>query len=98
MLKITNPDLYKGDQGDKGTEEQSQEENYFIINNILNKADGNFMSGFFTHEIPNQNLVVGPYPIYEIDVAEIAKKGCNAVVILQTQTEISQREVDQQRI
>jgi hypothetical protein len=34
-------------------------------------CDGGFLHGFFVSEIANTNLVIGPYPLYEIDVDKI---------------------------
>lgn len=41
------------------------------MNGTLNKVDGGFLHGFFVSEIANTNLVIGPYPLYEIDVDKI---------------------------
>lgn len=56
------------------------------------------MSGFFVKEIPNTNIVVGPYPLYEIDVNKIAATGAQAVINLQTPAEIEQRGQSQNQI
>jgi hypothetical protein len=49
---------------------------------MFNCADGGFLSGFFVKEIANTNIVVGPYPLYEIDVKKIASTGAQAVINL----------------
>jgi len=54
---------------------------------MINKGDGNFLSGFFLNEIGNSNIVVGPYPLYDVDIDRIAKTGVNAVLVLQTPRE-----------
>jgi hypothetical protein len=33
------------------------------------------LSGFFVKEIPATNIVVGPYPLFEIDIDKIAATG-----------------------
>jgi hypothetical protein len=59
----------------------------------LNKVEGNFLSGFFFSEIANSNIVVGPYPLYESDIAKIASTGVTQVLNLQTPIEVKQRGV-----
>jgi hypothetical protein len=49
------------------------------LNGIINKTDAGFLSGFFVSEIPNTNLVIGPYPLYEIDVEKIRQTGVTAI-------------------
>lgn len=55
---------------------------------MINKADGNFLRGFFISEIANSGIIIGPYPLYEIDVNQIAATGATAVLNLQTPLEI----------
>ena len=45
-------------------------------------------------EIANSNIVIGPYPLYEIDVDKIAATGVTQVLNLQTPGEVQQRGVD----
>jgi len=44
----------------------------YIINSFINKGDGNFLSGFFVSKIANTKIIIGPYPLYQIDVDKIA--------------------------
>ena len=50
---------------------------------MFNRTDGAFLRGFFISEIPNTNIVVGTYPLYEIDVEKIKAAGVNTVLSLQ---------------
>lgn len=50
---------------------------------MFNKTDGGFLRGFFVSEIPNTNLLVGSYPLYEIDVDKIKAAGVTTVLSLQ---------------
>ena len=68
VIQIQNPKEYDGAYGDKGTNEQGSGEKNFFVNGIFNVVDGAFLSGFFVSEIKNTNCIVGPYPLYEIDV------------------------------
>ena len=52
------------------------------------------MSGFFLSDIPGINIVIGPYPLYAIDVEQIAKTGAKAVINLQMPYEIKERMAD----
>jgi len=60
----------------------------FFINGVVNVQDGSFMSGFFVSDIDKTNIVIGPYPLYQVDIDEIARTGAKAVVNLQTPREI----------
>jgi len=50
-----------------------------IVNGIVEKADGTFLYGFFFNEIVESgrqhNIVIGSYPLYEIDVEKMVKNG-----------------------
>jgi hypothetical protein len=94
MIDIQNPKSYSGTYGKKKDDEQGHGNNVYIINGILNKVEGNFLSGFFISEIANSNIVIGPYPLYEIDCAKIASTGVTQVLNLQTPEEVRQRGVD----
>ena len=58
---------------------------------MISIDDGTFLSGFFISEIENVNVVVGPYPLYAIDIEQIASTGANAVINLQKPEEILAR-------
>ena len=81
-LQIQNPSTYQGQFGDKGSSEQTYDDGNYFINGLFNCANGGFLSGFFVKEIANTNIVVGPYPLYEIDVNKIAATGAQAVINL----------------
>jgi hypothetical protein len=49
---------------------------------MFNKTDGGFLRGFLISEIPNTNVVVGSYPLYEIDVDKIKQTGVTAILNL----------------
>ena len=61
---------------------------------MINATDGNFMSGFFVSDIDKTNIVLGPYPLYAVDVEAIARTGAKAVLNLQMPDEHMNREVD----
>ena len=56
------------------------------------------MKGFFVSEIANSGIIIGPYPLYEIDVNQIVATGATAVLNLQTPIEIQQRGADVKEI
>jgi len=64
-----------------------------IINGYVEKADGTFLEGFFFNKIHEggefKNIILGPYPLYEVDVEQLVSKGkIDAVLNLQTDTEL----------
>lgn len=98
MVEIQNPKTYNGEYGKQKHDEQGYKDSVYIINGILNKVEGNFLSGFFLSEIANSNIVIGPYPLYEIDIDKIASTGVTQVLNLQTAIEVKQRGVDTEQM
>jgi hypothetical protein len=94
MMDLQNPKTYDGEYGKKKHDEQGYKDSVYIINGIMNKVEGNFLSGFFLSEIANSNLVIGPYPLYETDIEKIASTGVTKVLNLQTAIEVKQRGVN----
>ena len=67
---------------------------------MIEKADGTFLHGFFFHEIKEKQnpfgVVIGSYPLFEVDAREVCKKhDITAVLSLQTDEEISQRGINE---
>ena len=54
-----------------GHDQNTDNNGVFFVNGTINTVDGGFLHGFFVSEIANTNLVIGPYPLYEIDVDKI---------------------------
>ena len=68
-LEIFTPNRYTGYSGhDENSYEFSYKHRHFFINGYLNADDGTFLNGFFLSEIGKTNIVIGPYPLYAIDV------------------------------
>ena len=93
-IVMNNPSGYNGLFGDKGSDLQGMIDKSYIINSFINKGDGNFLSGFFVSKIANTKIIIGPYPLYQIDVDKIAGQGATAVLNLQTKAEIAHRGID----
>lgn len=67
-----------------------------IVNGYVEKADGTFLYGFFFNEINEpgrqHNIVIGSYPLYEIDVTKMTKNGkVNAVLNLMSDEDMAKR-------
>lgn len=71
MIMLEQPHNYRGEFGNRGFDDQCFSEKCYFVNGVINKTDSNFLSGFFTSDINNSGIIIGPYPIYEIDVDEI---------------------------
>ena len=91
---LENPSNYQGTFGNRGSDEQYFHDKSYIVNGCVNKADGNFLRGFFVSEIANSGIIIGPYPLFETDVDKIAAHGATVVLNLQTPIEIKQRGAD----
>ena len=75
----------------------------WAVNGVADKADGTFLQGFFFHEIGEDNatfnIILGSYPLYEVDVDRMQLDGhITAVLSLQSNEEIAQRGVDEQEM
>ena len=68
MILIENPESYRGEYGNKGSDEQTIHDRNYFVNGLLNITSSALMSGFFVSEIANSGIVVGPFPLFEIDV------------------------------
>jgi hypothetical protein len=97
-MVLENPINYLCEFGNRGSDEQYFHDKSYIVNGQVNKADGNLLHSFFVSEIANSGIIIGPYPLYEIDVNKIAAHGVTAVINLQTPTEIRQRGADAKEI
>ena len=83
-----------GQFGNKGSDIQSMVDKSYIINGFINKGDGNFLSGFNLSKIDNTKIIIGSYPLTQIDVDRIAFQGATAILNLQTREEIAHRAID----
>ena len=96
-IYIKNPETYKGKPHDPYASKPlnshlvTEGADGYFVNGLLNITDGTFLHGFHFSDIKNGNLVIGPYPLYEIDVDQIASTGVSAVINLQTQAEQEER-------
>ena len=82
---LANPATYRGlrhlGPGEKDAYSINSDKFYFV-NGSIDVTDGTFYHGFNVTDFKELNYVLGPYPLYKIDVDEIAKLGCTAVINL----------------
>ena len=74
-IVLRDPKLYQGEISNKETSATCHwkiQDDVNIINGVVEKADGTFLEGFFFHQLYEggefKNIVMGPYPLYEVDV------------------------------
>ena len=74
-IEIHTPNEYSGfkshDHSNSCEDFSYLNRNYFI-NGFLNATDGTFLSGFYVSDIDKTNIVIGPYPLYPIDIDQIS--------------------------
>ena len=55
------------------------EDDVNIVNSVVEKADGTFLEGFFFNQIHEggqfMNIILGPFPLYQVDVDKLVTKG-----------------------
>ena len=75
MIKLKTPNTYHGfgpSTSMRMTEQQTEDLNGFFVNGVLNISDGTFMHHFNISELPDTNIVIGPYPQSDKDVEKVA--------------------------
>jgi hypothetical protein len=80
-FELTSPHTYEGHLSQHGTQADSQWkicDKIQIVNGVVEKADGTFLEGFFFNELGEKNLpyniVLGSYPLFEVDVKKISQE------------------------
>lgn len=90
-IMLEQPHNYRGEFGNRGYDDQCFTARSYFVNGIINKTDSNFLEGWFVKDINNSGIIIGPYPIYEIDVDEVMQNKAKAVMNIQTKEEIAAR-------
>ena len=82
LFYIDNPINYKGELSDNlisSTPHYKCKDMVKIVNGVVEKADGTFLYGFFFNEVAEQgrkhNIIIGSYPLYEVDVTKMVQNG-----------------------
>jgi hypothetical protein len=70
------------------------------VNGVVEKSDGTFLHGFYFNEIGERqnpfNIILGSYPLFEVDVQTISEKSrATAVLSIQSDYEMAQRGIDE---
>lgn len=68
-------------------------EHAFIINGYLYKKDVNLVINFLVNEIPEYNIILGPYPQFEEDVVALKEQGVTAVLCVQSLKDFKHRDI-----
>jgi hypothetical protein len=102
-IVLRDPKVYQGEISNKETSATCHwkiQDDVNIINGAVEKADGTFLEGFFFHQLYEggefKNIVMGPYPLYEVDVDQLVQKTkVTSVLSVQTDMELKQRGIDE---
>jgi len=65
---IQAPDSYKGELGVQSSIQFKNQQKVWIVNGVIDKADGNFLGGLFFDKIGDTNVWMGTYPLFETDI------------------------------
>lgn len=103
---IDNPLNYRGELGDpliSSTPHYKLNDVVHIVNGYVEKADGTFLYGFFFNEVHEKdrkhNIIIGSYPLYEIDVQKMTKNAkVDAVLNLMSDEEMVQRGLNEEQL
>ena len=92
-MVIQKPDTYNGELGKQGSNQWKNSQCVWIVNGVIDKADGNFLGGLFFDKIGDTKLIIGTYPLCEDDIQKMRDKGITGVLNLQTDNDIQQRSI-----
>lgn len=56
------------------------------------------MTSFEISELPDYNIIIGPYPQNEEDIEVLSKNGVNAVLCVQSYKDFKHRGIDQDKV
>ena len=75
VFELMNPKSYEAHLSQQGTQADAAWkicDKVQIVNGVVEKADGTFLHGFFYNEISEKsnpyNIILGSYPLFEVDV------------------------------
>ena len=92
-MEIQDPLLYRGDLALKKSKLWRDCHKVFIVNGRIDKADGNFLGGFFFNKVKDTNIILGSYPLSQNDLIRMKKAGVTGVMNIQTGNDMTQRGV-----
>ena len=103
IMQVENPHTYKSNLSHGVDHTWKIRDQVQVVNGVVEKSDGTFLQGFFMSEITEHknphNIILGSYPLYEVDVKSIAVKSrATAVMSLQSDYELAQRGVNEDQI
>jgi hypothetical protein len=98
MLRIRDPNSYRGELGKQGSNVWPNVNEAWIVNGHIEKVDANFVGGLEFEKIGNSNIFIGPYPMVENDAEALAQAGVTAVFNVQTEIDIKHRGVNWERM
>ena len=82
-VDIITPNHYKGYVGhDVDSHAFTYQLRHHFVNGVISIDDGTYLAGFYISDIKDVNIVVGPYPLYAIDIEKIASTGASAIINL----------------
>lgn len=91
VLDLQEPNDYRGELGQAGSDVWRNVEKAFIVNGHVEMADANFVGGLTFDQIGGTNIFIGPYPQLEEDTQAMKEAGITGVFNVQTQIDIDHR-------
>lgn len=83
-FEIQDPQTYRGQLGALGQNVWNNTDHVFIVNGVVNKADGNFEGPFYMKSLEGTSISIGTFPKDDFDAKKIKELGCTALLDLQT--------------
>lgn len=92
-MVIQQPETYNGELGKQDSIQWKNSQYVWIVNGVIDKADGNFLGGLYFDKIGDTKIFMGTYPLVQDDIFKMRDKGITGVLNLQTENDIKQRGV-----
>lgn len=93
IIEVQDPLLYRGELAAQKSKIWKDTHKVFIVNGRIDKADGNFLGGFFFNKIKDTNIILGSYPLSHNDLLRMKNAGVTGVLNIQTGNDMAQRGV-----
>ena len=70
----------------------------YLVNGHIEKSDANFVGDLNFHQIGEEHIFIGPYPMTEADIQKMYERGVTGIFNVQTEIDHEHRGIDWERM
>jgi len=93
-MEMADPSKYRGELGNVHQSGWKESQKVFIVNNFVEKIDGDFIEQFIVSPIEKTGVYCGSFPNSQQDVGQLKLNKITAVINLMTDQEMKDRAYD----